>query len=224
MMKSEVKEFLDNFNKAMLQEIGKFLYLVRDKHYQKGAIDKLNALKQQAVNLKEKMISEADEENANILLSVENITEAIINELKMWIALKEDRVDEAWDYLVDAQSAIRTASQAHVIALKLNGEKYANKLHLIEKLIFPPQIFFSPALVVEEARCSICDKDYEECEHIVGKAYLGKICYRIITKMRQEEVSVVTNPANKRARVLTITEENMTRDYMTWRIIRDEEK
>jgi len=223
-MRREVKEFLEKFNKAALQEIGKFLYLVRDKHYQKEAIDKLIKFKQQAANLKEKMINEVDEENANILLSIENIAEAMINELKMWIALKEDKVNEAWSYLVDAQSAIRTALQAHEIALRLNGEGYANKLHLIEKLIFPPQIFFSPGFVIEESKCSICGKNYEECEHIVGKAYMGKMCYRIITKMKPREVSIVTSPGNKRARILAITEGNITRDYMTWRIIENEEK
>lgn len=224
MMKSEVKEFLEKFNKELLEEIEKFLYLVRDKHYQKEAIDKSIKLKQQAGNLKEKMINEADEENANILLSIENIAEAIINELRMWIALKENKVNEAWDYLVDAQSAIRTALQAHEIALRLNGEGYANKLHLIEKLIFPPQVFFSPGYEIEEAKCSICGKNYEECEHIVGKAYMGKMCYRVITKCKLKEISVVASPANKRARVLKVTEGNITRDYMTWRVIKDEEK
>ena len=223
-MKSEVKKFLEKFNKAMIEEIGKFLYLVRDKHYQKEAIDKLIKLKQQATSLKEKMINDSDEENANILLSIENIAEAIINELRMWISLKEDKANEAWDYLIDAQSAIRTALQAHEIAIRLNGEGYANKLHLIEKLIFPPQVFFSPGFVIEEAKCSICGKNYEECEHIVGKAYMGKMCYRIITKYKLKEISVVASPGNKKARALTFTDGNITRDYMTWRIIKDEEK
>ncbi len=208
MMRSEVKEFLEKFNEVM-QEIRKFLYLaVRDKHKQEEAINKVIKLKQQAISLKKKMIDETDEENANILLSIENIAEAIINELKMWIALRGDKIDEAWDYLIDAQSAIRTASQAHEIALKLNAERYANKLYLIEKLIFPPQIFFSPKFVIEEAKCSICGRDYEECEHILGKAYMGKMCYRIITKVKKlEEVSIVTSPANKKARILVVTTE-----------------
>lgn len=224
MVESEVEKFLEKFNKVMGEEIGKFLYLVRDKQYQKEAIGKLIKLKQETLSLKEKMINKANEESANILLSIESIMEAIINELRMWIALKEDRVNEAWDYLVDAQSAIRTALQAHGIALKLNGERYANKLHLIEKLIFPPQVFFSPGFVIEEAKCSICGKNYEECEHIVGKAYMGKMCYRIITKCKLKEISVVASPGNKKARALTFTDGNITRDYMTWRIIEDEEK
>ena len=222
-MKNEIKNFLEMFNKVIIEEIGRFLYLVRDKNYQKEAIDRLIKLRQQAVNLKEKMINESDEENANILLSIENIAEAIVNELKMWIALKEDKVNEAWDYLVDAQSAIRTALQAHEIALKLDGERYANKLHLIEKLIFPSQAFFSPGFVIEEAKCSVYGKNYEECEHIVGKAYMGKMCYRIITKCKLKEVSIVESPGNKKARALTFIDGNIIRDYMTWRIIKDEE-
>jgi len=225
MMRNEVKDFLKKFDDTLIEiEIERFLCLVSDKHYQKEAIDKLIKLKQQVGSLKEKMINDSDEENANILLSVECMAEAIISELRMWIALKEDKANEAWEYLVDAQSAISTALQSHEIALKSNGERYANKLHLIEKLIFPPQVFLSLGFVVEESKCSICDKDYEECEHIVGKAYMGKMCCQIITKADLKEISVVTGPADKKARILTVTERNITRDYLTWRIIKDEEK
>ena len=154
------------------------------------------------------------------MLSLENLIDAMINELKMWIALKEDNPNEAWDFLINAQSAVRTAAQAHSIAIDLNAEGYANKLHLLEKLLFPPQMFFSPGLIIEKAECSICGKEYGECEHIVGKAYMGKMCYKIITKIKEmKEVSIVEEPANKHARMLQFTDEGVTRDFMTWRRI-----
>jgi len=103
--------------------------------------------------------------------------------------------------------------------LKFNGEAYANKLHLIEKLIFPPQVFFSPGFVAEESKCSICGKNYEECEHVVGRAYMGRMCCRIITKGCIREISIVSSPGNKRARAIRFTNGDITRDYMTWRII-----
>jgi len=81
------------------------------------------------------------------MLSLENLIEAMINELKMWIALKEDNPNEAWDFLINAQSAVRTAIRTHSIAIDLNAEEYMNRLHLLEKLLFPPQIFSSPSII-----------------------------------------------------------------------------
>jgi hypothetical protein len=137
----------------------------------------------------------------------------------MWIALKNDDFNKAWDYLIEAQSNARTALQAHHIATELNLEKYTEKLYLLEKLLFPPQMFLSQGLIIKESKCSICGKEYGECEHIIGKAYMGQMCNRIITKAELKEVSVVKEPANKHARVLTVTDNGVTRDFMTWKII-----
>jgi len=196
----------------------------RGKEFQQKAVKKLTTFKQKVTSLKEQMIKVKDEDSANTMLSLENLIDAIINELKMWITLKEDNPNKAWDFLINAQSAVRTAAQAHSIAIDLNAEAYANKLHLLEKLLFPPQIFFSPGLIVEKAVCSICGKEYGECEHIVGKAYMGKMCYRIITKIKEmKEVSRVKEPANKHARMFQFTDEGVSRDFMTWRRIEKDE-
>jgi hypothetical protein len=120
---------------------------------------------------------------------------------------------------IEAQSNARTALQAHHIAKDLNLEKYTEKLYLLEKLLFPPQMFLSLGLIIKESKCSICGKEYGECKHIVGKAYMGQMCNRIITKSEVKEVSVVEEPANKHARILTVTDNGVTRDLMTWEII-----
>jgi hypothetical protein len=54
----------------------------------------------------------------------------------MWIVLKNDDFNKAWDYLIEAQSNARTALQAHHIAKDLNLGKYTEKLYLLEKLLF----------------------------------------------------------------------------------------
>jgi len=49
----------------------------------------------------------------------------------------------------------------------------------------------------------------EKCDHIVGKAYMGKMCVRIIEEVKElKEVSLVMEPANKRARVIRITDDD----------------
>jgi len=222
-MNKEVKLFLKEFNEVT-RECGKFCFMSRGKEYQQEAIKKLTTLKQKATSLKERMIKVKDENPANTMLSLEKLIDAMITELEMWIALKEDNPNKAWDFLINAQSAVRTAAQAHSIAIDLDAEGYANKLHILEKLLFPPQIFFSLGVIIENAECSICGKDYRECEHIVGKAYMGKMCYQIITKIREmKEVSIVEEPADKHARMLQFIDDRVTRDFMTWRRIEKDE-
>lgn len=223
-MNKEIELFLKEFNEV-IRECEKFCFISRDKEFQQDAIKKLATLKHRAASLKKRMITLKDENSANCMLSLENLIDAIINELEMWIVLKENNPDKAWDLLINAQYAIRTSAQAHCIALELNAEGYANKLHLIEKLLFPLQIFFSPGFVIERAECSICGKEYGECEHIIGKAYMGKMCHQKITKIKKiEEISIVEEPANKQARTLQFTDDDgITRDFMTWRIVEKNE-
>ena len=218
-MNKEVESFLKEFIEV-IRECEKFCFMSRGKEFQQEAAKKLTTFKQKVTSLKEQMRKVKDEDSANTMLSLENLIDAMINELMMWIALKEDNPNKAWDFLINAQSAVRTAAQAHSIAIDLNAEGYANKLHLLEKLLFPPQMFLSPGLIIEKAECSICGKEYGECEHIVGKAYMGKMCYKIITKIKEmKEVSIVKEPVNKHARMLQFTDEEVTRDFMTWRRI-----
>lgn len=223
-MNKEIELFLKEFNEV-IRECEKFCFMSRDKEFQQDAIKKLATLKHRATSLKKRMITLKDANSANCMLSLENLIDAIINELEMWIVSKENNPDKAWDLLINAQYAIRTSAQAHDIALELNAEGYANKLHLIEKLLFPLQMFFSPGFVIEGAECSICGKEYGECEHIVGKAYMGKMCNRNITKIKEiEEISIVEEPANKQARILRFTDDDgITRDFMTWRRIEKNE-
>jgi hypothetical protein len=48
---------------------------------------------------------------------------------------------------------------------------------------------------------------------------MGQICARVIEEADLRETSMVPEPANKHCRVLAISDENGTRDLMTWRLI-----
>lgn len=66
--------------------------------------------------------------------------------------------------------------------------------------LFPYKIFVSPAFLVREPRCGICDKRFTprgHCEHRVGEIYDGVLCTRKLTKLELLEVSMVTNPVQK---------------------------
>ena len=202
----------------------KFCFMTRAKELQEEACNRLDELYNEAHALKLDLIYQKDEDAANVMLSFENTITALRDELKMWIALKEDDPGSAWDYLVNAQREARTALQVHTVGEHLIG--YIQHLDILEHALFPSQMFMSVGIIVTEAICSICGEEYGECDHIKGKAYMGEQCVRIINEAAQvEEVSIVDNPANKHCRVISFSDGGVTRDLLTWRVItRDSEK
>lgn len=212
-----ILEYQDKFN-LQLNEFRRLCYITRAKEVQVEFKKKLVALHSEAQALKKNMVSLKDENAANALLSFELISSAFIKELDMWIALKEDKPSEAWNALIESQELTRSAMVAHVLANKMS--KYEEYLLNLEKMLFPPQIFFSPGMISLESKCSICDKDYEDCDHIAGKPYMGEFCARIHTKVDLLEISIVDNPAHKTSRGLTFTENGKQIDTMTLREIK----
>jgi hypothetical protein len=179
--------------------------MTRAKELQIEAVNALEDFTAEAQKLKQEAIINRDEDTANAMLCYEQIITAISSELKMWIELKDDNSSEAWDHLVEAQFAIHTAMQAYAVAQNL--DKHAERLSLLEKLLFPPQTFLSQGIIVNPAdcECSICGQIYGKCDHIKGRAYMGEMCTRIIKHVREvKEVSIVDSPGNKRCRVYRV--------------------
>ena len=73
--------------------------------------------------------------------------EAIANELDMYIALKQDAPGRAWTHLVNAQMAASHAVKAHEVAARLEL-LYIPRLHALERLCFPKQVFASVSFIV----------------------------------------------------------------------------
>jgi hypothetical protein len=195
----------------------RFCFAARAREYQVEAIEQLENLNIKVTDLKAEMIATQEEDYANQLLSIEEMIDALTHELKMWVAFKDDDPHTAWTNIVEAQGSVRSAMQAHEIAGHL--QPYVEHLYALEKLLFPPQTFMSVGMIVKRSTCSICGMEYGDCEHVVGKAYLGQICARVIEEVDLREASVVLEPANKHCRILTISDENGTRDLMTWRLV-----
>jgi hypothetical protein len=224
MMKSKLSTFLKVFN-DIVENNHQFLIFTRGIEFQKQAINEFESLLKKTQKLKRTMIKSKDEKSSNILLSLENLLSAYISELKMYVFLKEDDMDKAWESLVTAQYSIRTAFQADDIVSSYDGELYMEKLELIEVTFFPRQTFNSIEAIVEKSECSICGQDYGKCAHVKGRPYMGQICYRKITKMKLQGVSIlVTNPANKMCRVIHFSDKGYMRDVLTWRITKDSKK
>ena len=215
-MSKRLEDFREEFPYAIAESM-KFCNAARSREFQVEAIQRLEILKTRASALKTEIVANKDENLANLLLSVENMLQAVISELKMWVAFKDEDPSAAWTDLVGAQSAASTAMRAHKIAANLDA--YIDRLHALEHLLFPPQLFFSSGIIIKRSTCSICGHEYGDCGHVKGKAYMGQMCGRIIKECDLSEISVVSNPANKHCRVISTNDGKVTRDFMTWRLI-----
>jgi hypothetical protein len=214
-MNNQIKEYRNKAN-DIFEDIGKFACYTRGIEFQKDSIVKLTAFKEDVISEKELAAKSNDNDLANAFASFEFVTEAMISEFKMWIELKEENYNSAWDSLVDAQSYASMSMQAH----ETNGhlENYIRRLEVLEKVLFPPQLFFSDRSVISESTCSICGKSMDDCEHIKGKFYLGKQCYEVIKKIETiYAYDIVKDPANKKCRALTFSENGNDTDLMTYR-------
>lgn len=54
----------------------------------------------------------------------------------------------------------------------------------------------SIGILVRKSRCSICDREYIECNHIAGNEYSGKLCSVAILDTYVTDISIVASPVN----------------------------
>lgn len=214
-MNNKIPSFVEEFNKA-IREAEVFLSIARCSELQQGAIESLKELQSKVLNIKSKAIDENDENLANLLLGYECIVDTLIAELEMWVLLKQDAPDLAWDKLVAAQMSSIAAVRAHAGFNHL--VQHYQRLEAIEQFVFPSQVFLSSGVIVKHQECSICGGEYEDCEHLKGKPYMGKFCFITAKNVEFDHVAVVDNPADKCCRITEFHVEGGIRNRMSWRI------
>jgi hypothetical protein len=216
-MNDTVEDFVETYTEVV-ESCERYAFLPRSIEFQRESIKNLTELFEESAQIREDVIREGDEDAANQVLALRCMINALRYELKMWIDLKEENWDVAWNSMVDAQEFAKTARSAHDIAEQCNATNYLHKLEAIEEVIFPPQMFNSPALLVDRFTCSICRENYRECDHIAGQPYWGYFCQRVVDEIAgTREVSIVDNPEDKKARITEfITDDDTIRDRLTW--------
>ena len=215
-MNESARDFINDLN-ACIEEIEGLNNIARDSQLQREACDTLTDVTGWVAQLKTEAIKNDDEDTANLLLGFECVIEFLKSEIRMWLLLKSDQPDEAWRLLVDAQRAAGDAVRSHQGFQHLRA--HVERLHQVEKLVFPPQVFASMGIVVRCRRCSICSEEYGECAHLVGLPYMGRICHTIITELeRVDHVAIVSEPANKNCRITSFSVPGGIRNRMTWKI------
>ena len=165
---------------------------------------------------KKNYILQKDEKNANMWLSIESLCKSIIAGMELFLALKENKPDNAWLRLIDAQNYIHWSNTAYGLSGDIQKQLIMH-FHNIEKVIFPPQRFQSISITTKESICSICKKKFHECDHIREEPYMGEFCTEIVTKIGQfRHLAVVEHPADKKCRITHFGDTNPPRiNYMT---------
>jgi hypothetical protein len=212
-MNDSVSAFVTRYNEAV-EEAANFRFITRSSELQKQACEKVFLAS--IASEKEQAAIAGNEDYANLLLACECAVEGLVAELRMWLLLKQDQPDKAWDHLVTAQNALASALKAHDGFTEIDNN--LRRLDAIERIIFPPQVFFSSGMIVDKQICSICSSDYEDCEHVKGRPYMGKFCMVRLIASKVDHVAMVHNPADKRCRVEKFSEEGGYRNRMTWAI------
>lgn len=212
-----INEIIIEFNKIIAVAQNKSIF-ARGIEIQKEEIEFLEKYNNKLSLLKKSFVENQLEYESNLIFCFEESVRTIQLELTMIVNLKEDKMDIAWDNLVDAQVSASTVVSNHPNGQDLEG--YLDKLRSYEIILFPKMMFASIGGIVKKSECSICNDSYGKCNHIKGKLYMGEMCCRVITEMVAEEFSIVENPANKHCRVLTLnTDENGEVDVLTLRKI-----
>lgn len=204
---------------SVAHEAQTLTFLARASELQREAIEKIDQFMPKLAECKRAAVQTSDELAANTVLWMELALTGVRAELSMWLKLKSEEPEEAWDDLIRAQSRIEAASRVRR-QLGQDATRFDNLLHkllVVERALFPPQMFNSVG-GVGQRECSICGGDYSECGHIVGRAYMGEMCHTVLRNLQVHEVSIVDNPANKRCRITHFSDNGLMRNKMTWRL------
>ncbi len=204
-------DYLNHFNEAVAH-FGKFCFCTPDTDLQKEASSELYSFLQQLGEDKADAVAANDEMWANVLLGCECLLRGIRADILMWIALKEGQADAAWGLLVDAQGFVADAMKADP---GFELQPRVEQLAMLERTVFPPQSFLSAGMTVGYEECSICGNDYEDCEHIKGKPYMGEFCVVRLMNCVPDHVALVDEPASKHCRIQTFSTPEGNKSKMT---------
>ena len=214
-MNESIQSIVERLN-AVIREAESMTVITRCSELQQNAVESLNGLQSEILVLKNQAIEEQEEGIANMFLGYQCVCRSLIAQLEMWVLLKQEDPDSAWNKLIVAQEAAVAAVRAdsgfsHV-------RQYYQRLEAIEELVFPPQVYTSSGTITQQLECSICGREYEDCEHLIGKPYTGEFCHVIIQDFKLDHVAIVDHPADKRCRITSFHDEGGVRNRMTWRV------
>ncbi len=198
---------------ATIETAEGFTSPARDTELQLEQCARLENLIHFALLNKKKAVEHGDEDIANLFLGYQCAAGAVLSEIRMWILLKFDKPNEAWDQYVAAQMAMVDACRAHK-GFQHGGE-ISIRLKKIEELIFPKQNFVSAGFTAKHQICSICKLKYSTCVHLRHKAYWGELCDILHKGIVGDHLALVDFPADRRCRITSINTAEGVQDKLS---------
>lgn len=214
-------ETIEQFN-SVVREAEIVAFLPRDSDLQVAAVARIDRTLDLFAGKKSAFVTAHNEDGANACLAAASLLTALKCELQMWLALKRDEPEAAWDLLISAQNSAAAALRAHECGTI--AEPRLSLYAIIERYFFPPQVFVSTGFLVHQSHCSVCEQPYDDCPHIKGRPYMGQFCSQVMTQLEPREVSFVDEPRDKRCRATHFLVQGGRRNRMTWRIEPDPPK
>lgn len=189
-------------------------FYTRSIRLQKEQINLLDSKINQFKGFKNYAIKNKDEPMANALLGMQCMLSSLRSSLKCWISVKENNFMEAWGYLIDAHEYCDIA-----IKVKTFQGLENLKVHLtgIERSIFPHWALYNSIGVLETiGKCSICGITFNDCEHLEGEIYIGRLCQRVERNIIEvNHCALVPIPHDKRCILTHISRDGKSIDNFT---------
>lgn len=149
--------------------------------------------------IKEKFIKKRNEEQANSWYLYEIYFEMFKFYGQTLKSINNNEFIESWNQLQNALDCLGILEKFEDDYTLPDLLFFKNQLIELEKL-YLFRVFFSVGATFKSIKCSICGYQVYDirCKHITGQLYMGKLAQRVLDEAVLDEVSIVTNPYDKR--------------------------
>lgn len=150
--------------------------------------------------LKKFAAADSDESLAKELWCFQQVATIYMNYLRAFDEMKAGRYYKAWCLLERVEISLHSLERHFEICDEDHWIKFIKRHVPYFQSLYPYRVFLSPAMVIHEKRCSICDAVIglrTSCAHVTGEIYHGEMRAVRITKADIQEISLVTNPVQK---------------------------
>ena len=155
---------------------------------------------QKLSDIKEKAVSSGDQLTAKAVWCLETIGHIQDHFVSVFLQLRAGEYEEAWNLLERCENEIAFLDRHFTEEGNEFGVEHARVRTKQLQDLYPLTLAFSPALLLKEVRCSICDTKLtlrSRCDHVSSEIYDGEMCGRVVTSAELLHLALVTNPVQK---------------------------
>lgn len=170
------------------------LLVAVNEHCFDEAQEVVSKMREILTNAREK--TEADDHFLTDMYVLDRYVDLMSGYSLLWKKIINQEFSASWDCLQENLNLLRSIKRFS----QLDVSFFENQLVELEQA-YPYNVFFSIGVTVEHFECSICgrDIDSDECPHMRGRLYAGKMAHAIARDITNlDHVSIVTNPEDKR--------------------------